>query len=79
MRTNSGMSKSKHYGTTDSCSFCGKQFGPDYSATRKHIHYVFRLKTRIGIFYGPTHGTCISRIQELRLPGVDRNQRVTVA
>lgn len=69
-------SKNKYHGTVDSCSFCGKKFAPDYNPAKAHIHYVFRFRTRIGIFYGPTHGNCISRIAELRLPGVDRN-RVT--
>ncbi len=71
-------SKHPHHGTVESCSYCKKGFVPDYSPSRKTIHYVFRIRTRIGIFYGPTHGNCYNRILELRLPGVT-NVRETVA
>ena len=69
----------QHHGTEDSCSYCKKGFVPSHSPTRATIHYIFRRQTRIGIFYGPTHGNCISKITERLLPGVDRNTRVTVA
>ncbi len=65
-----------HHGSVDSCSFCKKPFTPDYNPGRKHVHYIFRIKTRIGIFYGPTHGSCIERISSLRLPGIVKERKI---
>lgn len=60
----------KRKGTIESCSFCGKKFAPDYSPSRKVVHYVFRVRTKYATFFGPTHGNCVTRLRELQLPGV---------
>jgi hypothetical protein len=71
MKQNSGARRV--HGTTERCAYCSKKFGPDYSPSRKHIHYVFRVRTRFATYYGQVHGSCVTDLRNLQLP--DLNNR----
>lgn len=58
-------------GTEESCSYCGKKFGPDYSVSRIHRHYVHMVRTKFVTFTGPTHMNCVLKLTEIQLPGIE--------
>lgn len=68
---NKDQSPPRRDGTSESCSYCGKGFGPAHVVSKKNVHYVFRVRTKFATFYGQTHMNCVEKLYSLQLPGTE--------
>jgi len=63
---------------TKPCTFCSDGFDEN-SPSKSHVHYVFRVHTKYGIYSGPAHCVCISKMADLQVsvsePSANRTNR----